>query len=125
MTVLSESDPALVVELTSTLRVISDVNRLHILSLLIRQELCMCDIITALGLGQSLVSHHLRVLRQAGLIRDRHDAQWVYYSIDPEKLAELNTQFRQLLDIAYLGPEAPHLASPHISHEPEPVPVGG
>lgn len=113
MMVLSESDPALVVELAGTLRVISDVNRLRILSLLIRQELCVCDIIATLGLGQSLVSHHLGVLRQAGLIRDRHDAQWVYYSIDPEKLAELNTQFRQLLDIAHLSPEAAYGASPH------------
>lgn len=112
MSVLRENDHALVVELASTLRVISDVNRLRILSLLVRQESCVCDIMMALDLGQSLVSHHLGVLRRAGLIQDRHDAQWVYYSIDPEKLTELNAQFRQLLDIAHLGLAAAYGASP-------------
>jgi len=113
MTELRESDHALVVELASTLRVISDVNRLRILSMLMRQELCVCDLIDALGLRQSLLSHHLGVLRRAGLLQDRREAQWVYYSIIPEKLADLNTQFRQLLDIAHLGPDAAYGASPH------------
>jgi ArsR family transcriptional regulator, arsenate/arsenite/antimonite-responsive transcriptional repressor len=113
MTALVENDHALVVELAGTLRVIADVNRLRILSLLMRQELCVCDLIEVLGLQQSLLSHHLGVLRRAGLIQDRREAQWIYYSIVPEKLADLNAQFSQLLDIAHLGPDAAYGASPH------------
>ena len=110
---LSESDQALVMELAGDLRVIADVNRLRILGLLMRQELCVCDLMEALGLRQSLLSHHLGVLRRASLIQDRPEAQWVYYSIVPEKLDALNTHFRQLLDTAHLGPDAVYGASPH------------
>lgn len=105
-------DGGRVAELASTLRVISEVNRLRIVSLLIRQESCVCDIMVALGLGQSLVSHHLGVLRREGLLRDRREAQWVYYSVDPERLADLNASFLQLLGSAELRPEAAYGASP-------------
>ena len=107
-----ENEHELVVELADMLSVISDINRLRILRLLVHQESCVCDIMSVLELGQSLASHHLGVLRRAGLIQDRHDAQWVYYSIVPEKLAELNAQFRQLLAVDQLSPEAAYGASP-------------
>lgn len=110
---LSESDQALVMELAAELRVIADVNRLRILRLLMRQESCVCDLMEALGLRQSLLSHHLGVLRRAGLIQDRREAQWVYYSIAPDKLDVINTHFRQLLDTAHLGSDAAYGASPH------------
>ena len=101
-----------IAELASTLRVISEENRLRMVSLLVRQEMCVCDIIAATGLGQSLVSHHLGVLRRTGLVRDRREAQWVYYSIDPAGLAELNAAFLRLLGTAGLRPEAAYGASP-------------
>ncbi len=73
------------------LRVIADENRLRILKLLTQQETCVCDIIEQLGLPQPLASHHLGVLRQAGLVCNRRDAQWVYYSIVAERLGETQT----------------------------------
>jgi DNA-binding transcriptional ArsR family regulator len=100
--------------LSEQLRVISDEKRLRILAALMRQEMCVCDIMAQLGMGQSLVSHHLGVLKQAGLVRDRRDAQWIYYSIDPERLEELNAHFLAALDVANLRPEAAFGASPKI-----------
>lgn len=99
-------------ELAKLLRVISEEKRLRILSLLVRQEMCVCEIIEALGLAQSLVSHHLAVLRDADLVRDRPDAQWVYYSVNAEKLASLNERYLQLLDVTDLGPDAEYGGSP-------------
>jgi ArsR family transcriptional regulator len=99
-------------ELSSILRVIADEKRLRILKLLTQQEMCVCDIVERLGLSQSLVSHHLGVLKQAGLVQDRRDAQWVYYSIDPDRLAELNAHYLVLFDVANLAPQAAYGASP-------------
>ncbi|HRK18791.1 MAG TPA: metalloregulator ArsR/SmtB family transcription factor [Hyphomicrobiaceae bacterium] len=46
-------------------------------------ELCVCELVAALDLPQPKVSRHLAVMRDAGLLRDRRDAQWVLYSINP------------------------------------------
>jgi len=100
-------------ELAAMLRMIADENRLRILKLLTRHEMCVCDIMAELGLSQPLASHHLGVLRQAGLVCDRREAQWVYYSIAPERLAELNARYLALLDVANLAREAAYGAAPH------------
>lgn len=69
------------------LKVMSEPNRLRIFALLTQGELCVCDIESAVGLPQNLVSHHLGVLREAGFIRARRAGQWVYYAIDKAALA--------------------------------------
>lgn len=99
-------------ELAAMLRTIADENRLQILQLLTRRETCVCDIMAQLGLSQPLASHHLGVLRQAGLVDDRRDAQWVYYSIRPERLAELNARYLSVLDVSNLAPQAARGAAP-------------
>ena len=61
---------------------LEDETRLRILSLLLEeQELCVCDLMADLQLPQSTVSRHLSHLRNAGWLRDRREAVWVYYSI--------------------------------------------
>jgi len=71
------------------LKVMGEPNRLRIFSLLTQGELCVCDIESAIGLPQNLVSHHLGVLREAGFIRARRAGQWVYYAIDKATLGEV------------------------------------
>ena len=66
-----------------TLKFLSDGNRLRILRILSQRESCVCELIEQIGLAQPLVSYHLRKLRDAGLVRTRRKAQWVYYSIEP------------------------------------------
>lgn len=65
----------------STLRVLADEARLRILGLLARRELCVCEMVGALKLSQPLVSHHLSVLRRAGLLASRRKGKWVYYTL--------------------------------------------
>lgn len=65
-------------------KVLADEARIKILWLLFNyRELCVCDIMTALGITQSKASRHLAVLRNAGLAKDRKEGLWSYYSICP------------------------------------------
>lgn len=93
-------------ELLAAFRALSDPRRFHVMRALMRAELCVCEVIDELGVTQSLASHHLGVLRRAGLIRGRRDAQWVYYSVNPEKLRVLARAFGALFDPEHLGPSA-------------------
>jgi ArsR family transcriptional regulator len=73
------------------LKVIAEENRLRILCILKRGEYCVCHIIDYLDLSQSLVSHHLKCLKNAGLIQDSKRGLWVYYSLTEkgERIANL------------------------------------
>lgn len=76
------------------LKVISDENRIRILYLLAQEEeLCVCKVMDQLGLEQSLISHHLAVLREAGLVRDRREGRWIHYSLNRDLLARLGFQY--------------------------------
>jgi len=67
---------------------LSDEKRLRILSMLGSGERCVCELTDALDVGQSLLSFHLKTLREAGLVTDRREGRWVYYRLVPEALAE-------------------------------------
>lgn len=66
----------------TVLKAAADPTRVRILKILEGGEMCVCQIIAILSLGQSTVSKHLFLLRAAGLIKDRRDRKWVYYSLD-------------------------------------------
>jgi ArsR family transcriptional regulator len=74
------------------LKMIAEENRLRILCILKKGSCCVCQIIDNLGLSQSLVSHHLKKLKDAGLITDKKTGLWVYYSLTKKgkKLADFN-----------------------------------
>jgi ArsR family transcriptional regulator len=82
------------------LRGLADRNRLRILSLLRDGELCVCNLMAALNISQALVSHHLSVLRAAGLVCERRDGRWVYYSLEPNALQEAASFLDDLADAA-------------------------
>ena len=86
---LADVPPADVVERSSALlSAIAHPKRLALVAALARRELCVCELVDLLGMPQPLVSHHLAALRAAGLVRDRRDAHWVYYSLVPQTLDE-------------------------------------
>jgi len=68
-------------ELISLFKALSDETRLRILKLLEEGELCVCDIVAALDMVQPKVSFHLKVLKDAGLLKDRKQGKWVHYTI--------------------------------------------
>jgi ArsR family transcriptional regulator len=69
---------------------LSDETRLGIIEMLRGGEQCVCDLQTDLDAAQSRLSFHLRVLKEAGVVRDRREGRWSYYSIAPEALAEVH-----------------------------------
>ena len=62
-------------------RALSDETRLRIMVLLSEKELCVCQLEWALGLSQAKVSRHLTVLKNAGLVQDRREGLWIFYSL--------------------------------------------
>jgi ArsR family transcriptional regulator, arsenate/arsenite/antimonite-responsive transcriptional repressor len=68
---------------------LSDETRLSILERLRRGERCVCELTDALDAAQSRLSFHLRVLKEAGLVTDRREGRWMYYTLNAEKLAEV------------------------------------
>jgi ArsR family transcriptional regulator, arsenate/arsenite/antimonite-responsive transcriptional repressor len=61
---------------------LSDPIRLQAIDLLRRQELCVCDLTGAINISQSKLSFHLKVLREAQLVRTRQEGRWIYYSLN-------------------------------------------
>lgn len=76
-------------ELAQLFKVLGDNTRIRILDALYRSELCVCDITALLGMNQSAVSHQLRVLRDARIVKSRKQGKNVLYSLDDEHISEL------------------------------------
>ncbi len=73
--------------LASALRVVADPARLRLLSLVsVAGERCVCDLTEPLGLSQPTVSHHLKVLTEAGLLSREQRGRWAFFRLQPEGL---------------------------------------
>jgi ArsR family transcriptional regulator len=83
-------------ELSRVFKALADPVRLRLLSLIGAHaggEACVCELAEAFDLTQPTISHHLRVLREAGLIDSERRGTWVYYRIRPETLSRLGELF--------------------------------
>lgn len=80
-------------------RALADPHRLTILATLGRadDEVCVCDFTSALPLNQPAVSHHLKILRDAGLVVCERRGTWVYYRLSPDAGERVSTALRSLL----------------------------
>ncbi|MCX0274697.1 metalloregulator ArsR/SmtB family transcription factor [Nocardia zapadnayensis] len=81
------------VELAAVFKALSDPVRLRLLSSIAAragQEACVCDLSAGIELTQPTISHHLKVLRSAGLLTSERRASWVYYRVVPEALRRLS-----------------------------------
>ena len=88
----SPLDPAQATALALGFSAISDPVRLMILSILAAApagEVCVCDFVEPLGKSQPTVSHHLKILGEAGLVHGERRSKWVWYSLNRERLAGL------------------------------------
>ncbi len=75
---------------------LSDETRLGIVEMLRDGERCVCDLQEALDAAQSRLSFHLRVLKDAGLVTDRKEGRWSYYTLVPDAFAEAHDFVRAL-----------------------------
>lgn len=74
--------------------VISDPTRLRIVSALATGRLCVCDLSATVGTSESATSHHLRLMRERGLVRAERDGRLVYYSLDDDHVRSIFRQGR-------------------------------
>ncbi len=84
---------AAAVRMAAKFKALSDPVRLQLLSSIASHaggEACVCDVSAGVQVSQPTVSHHLKVLRDAGLLTSRREASWVYYAVVPEELAALS-----------------------------------
>jgi ArsR family transcriptional regulator len=96
--------------LTNQLKVLANPRRLQIIHLLMEGVHCNCELGDALGMAPNLISHHLGILRDAGLIdvaRDAVDARWIYFSINRPALEALNQAFEMFFDPGRIKPRRP------------------
>ena len=81
------------VELAGKLKALSDPVRLRLLSVVASHtggEACVCDLSVGIDLSQPTVSHHLKILRTAGLLASERRGSWVYYRVVPDALQQLS-----------------------------------
>ena len=92
------------------LKLLADPTRRRIFLALLRGETCNCELTQELGLAQNLISHHIKQLREAGLVqerRDARDARWIYYTVNTEKLSEAWESLAAVLHPSQLGTRTP------------------
>ena len=100
-----------VTALAETFKVLGDPTRVRILNALSAAELCVCDIATLLRLGESAVSHQLRLLRSLRLVRARRDGRKVFYALDDDHITRLLAQ--GLEHVAEASPDAASAGGGH------------
>ncbi|MBM7615224.1 ArsR/SmtB family transcription factor [Alkaliphilus hydrothermalis] len=79
-------------DLADLFKVFGDTTRIKIIYALFQSEMCVCDIAALLGMNQSAISHQLRVLKQARLVKYRKEGKVVYYSLDDDHIKNIFNQ---------------------------------
>ncbi len=85
-------DDDMIIDLAELYKVFGDSTRLKILCALLEREICVNDIAEIVGMSISAVSHHLRVLKAARLVRGRRDGKTIYYSPDDDHVRAIINQ---------------------------------
>lgn len=78
-------------KLAATFKALGDPTRTKIISALLQEELCVCDMASLIGISQSAISHQLRVLRNMNLVKYRKDGRIAYYSLDDDHISSILT----------------------------------
>lgn len=91
-------EDGLIYDLAELFKVFADSTRMKIIYALMENELCVCDIAAIVGTTQSAISHQLRILKQAKLVKYRKDGKVVYYSLDDEHISEIVKKGREHIE---------------------------
>jgi ArsR family transcriptional regulator len=118
------NDDEALAEIATVLKTLGEPNRLRIFAELMQGDTCNAELNEKLGLPSNLLSHHLRVLSDAGLVssrRDRIDGRWIYYSVNRDAAARWQHWVSTFLDPARIrervvcGPEGQLVATEEIA----------
>lgn len=80
------------VDLANLFKLFADATRIRLLQCLLVHEMCVCDLAVALGVTKSAVSHHLRALKLANIVRFRREGQMVFYALADEHVEKIVSQ---------------------------------
>lgn len=97
-----EIDETRATSMAPMLAALADPARLRIVSILLAApegSCCGCDMEEPLGLSQPTISHHLKVLREAGIVSGEREGRWVHYRVVPERLEELASALRPAVPV--------------------------
>lgn len=83
-------------DLAQFYKALGDETRLKIIELLFNKELCVCEIFESFNLSQPAISHHLRILKQAGVVNDNRVGKWIYYGLNPDTLTKVDLFWRKM-----------------------------
>lgn len=83
-------------ETAKVFKAFCDENRLQILALLRSGEKCACKLLEELHIGQPTLSHHMKILCDAGIVTGRKDGKWTYYSFNQEGIANARSILQQI-----------------------------
>lgn len=84
--------------LAEIFKAMGDPVRLEMINLLLGKEMCVCDILAAFNLSQPNVSHHLKILKHVGLVNDKREGKWVYYSLNAEVIGLVQEILQEYAD---------------------------
>jgi ArsR family transcriptional regulator len=85
-------------QLTRSFHALADIKRLEIVALLTKGERCVCELTEVVGAKQPLLSFHLKILREAGLVKNRRRGKWMYYSLNYETIEEMQAIIGSVTD---------------------------
>jgi len=86
-----------ILEVYKFMRAVADPNRLKILCLLRKGPLCVCKIVPEIKISDKLVSHHLKQLKKAGLLNEKREGNFIYYSLNKKIIRENIKSFNQII----------------------------
>ena len=85
-------------------KALGDETRLKIIEMLFEHEMCVCEIIDQLALSQPAISHHLKILKHAGILQDTKEGKWIYYSLNPDVFSLVYSGEEEALLASYAQP---------------------
>jgi len=92
-------DEEVLASVADLFKILGDKTRTRILQALVQSEMCVCDLAYLLGMTQSSISHQLRVLKQAKLVKNRKEGKIVYYSIADDHVMQIfNQAFEHVIE---------------------------
>lgn len=91
-----------IAEYVPILKALADPNRLAIIEHLTRGEACVCELLELFSVTQPTLSHHMRILSEAGLVAGRREGKWIHYSINEQRLQS----FKDFIASIQIVPEA-------------------
>lgn len=85
--------------LADALKALADPTRLRIVALLRVRDCCVCELVPLFGISQPAVSKHMSRLKTAGLVHETRKGMWVFYGLNPDRLAEIGLSLGHLPDL--------------------------